>query len=74
MTTTQPESIEEFLRHQDAATLRTVLLELASHHEHVMDRLLRLQMAQQPNALSIPIRSTTSSDSNPPACPIQTCN
>jgi len=58
MTSTQPESIGNFLQRQDAATLCTVLLELASHHEHVMDRLLRLQMAQQPSALSAEFKKT----------------
>ena len=58
MTSAQPESIDQFLQQQDAATLRTVLLELASRHEHVMDRLLRLQMAQQPNALSAEFKKT----------------
>ena len=44
---TSLESIEAFVREQDAATLASVLLELAKGHAVVRDRLARLQLWEQ---------------------------
>ncbi|RUP24873.1 MAG: hypothetical protein EKK45_22680, partial [Curvibacter sp.] len=52
MTGSQLDTIEAYLLQLDVSTLCSVLLELASHHEHVMDRLHRLQMSSNPGALS----------------------
>ena len=55
---TSLESIEAFVREQDAATLASVLLELAKGHAVVRDRLARLQLWSKPKALTATFRKT----------------
>jgi hypothetical protein len=52
------ETLEAFVRRQDAATLADVLLELAAEHEAVRKRLERLALAGQPKALASAFRKT----------------
>lgn len=58
MTNSQLDTIEAYLRQQDVSTLCSVLLKLAAHHEHVMDRLNCLQMSSNPGALSAEFTKT----------------
>jgi hypothetical protein len=52
------ETLEAFVRRQEAATLADVLLELATEHEAVRKRLERLALAGQPKALASAFRKT----------------
>jgi hypothetical protein len=52
------ESLDAFIRRQDAATLAEVLLELAAEHNAVRQRLQRLAVASQPKALASAFRKT----------------
>jgi hypothetical protein len=53
-----PESLKAFVRSQDAATLASVLLELADEHAAVRERLARLRLSNKPLALSAAFRKT----------------
>src|SRR5665213_3056346 len=55
------QSLEAFVREQDAATLASVLLELAEDHAAVRDRLARLQLSNKPKALTAAFRKTLTS-------------
>ena len=55
---TAAETLEVFLRQQDAATLASVLIELADEHVVVHERLVRLQRSNQPKALAAAFRKT----------------
>lgn len=55
---TTDETLEGFIRRQDAATLAATLLELARDQAAVRDRLVRLQLANQPKALAAGFRKT----------------
>lgn len=52
------ETLEAFVRREDAATLADVLLELAGEHDAVRKRLERLALAGQPKALTSAFRKT----------------
>lgn len=52
------ETLEAFVRRQDAAALADVLIELAADHPIVHDRLVRLQLSSQPKALAAEFRKT----------------
>lgn len=52
------EDIGTFIRRQNADTLSALLLELASEHPEVQQRLERLQLADQPDRLAASIRKT----------------
>jgi hypothetical protein len=49
---TSPDNLASFIRQLDAATLSSVLIELAADHAVVHERLERLQLANQPKALA----------------------
>ena len=49
---TSAETLENFVRRQEAATLASVLIELAADNAAVHDRLVRLQLSAQPRALA----------------------
>ena len=53
-----PEPLEAFLQRQEAATLATVLIELAADHEAVKQRLVRLQLADRPDKLAADFKKT----------------
>ena len=53
-----PESLETFVRRQDATVLADVLIELAADHPAVQDRLVRMQLSSQPKALAAEFRKT----------------
>jgi hypothetical protein len=55
---TAREALEAFVRRQDAATLASVLLGLAEDQVAVRDRLTRLQLSSQPEALATEFRKT----------------
>ena len=52
------ETLEAFVRRQDAAALADVLIELAADHGVVHDRLVRLQLSSQPKALAAEFRKS----------------
>ncbi|MFP5462863.1 MAG: DUF6880 family protein [Gammaproteobacteria bacterium] len=52
------EDLATFLRRQDADALVGLLLELAESHEPVRERLARLQLSEQPDALAAEFRRT----------------
>lgn len=52
------ESLQAFLQRQDQSTLVTVLLELATAHETVHARLVRMQLAGQPDKLAADFKKT----------------
>jgi len=54
------ESLEGFLKAQDPATLVAVLVELASDHPAVQQRLARMQLADRPERLAAGFRKTLS--------------
>ena len=49
---TPADALASFIRLQDADTLASVLIELATNHPAVNDRLVRLQLSNQPKALA----------------------
>lgn len=49
---TSPDDLAAFIRQLDSATLSSVLIELAADHAVVHERLMRLQLANQPKALA----------------------
>lgn len=55
---TSAETLQVFVRQQDAAALASVLLELAEDHIAVRDRLVRLQRSNDPKALAAGFRKT----------------
>ena len=55
---TSAETLETFVRRQDAATLASVLIELAADNAAVRDRLVRLQLSTQPRALAAEFRKS----------------
>lgn len=55
---TAAESLQDFVCRQDAPTLASILLELAQDHAGVRDRLVRLQLSNQPKALAAGFRKT----------------
>ena len=57
-TSVSAETLEAFVRRQDAATLASVLIELAADHAAVHDRLVRLQLSNQPKALAAQFRKS----------------
>lgn len=50
---TSPENLAPFIQQLDAATLSSVLIELAVEHAAVRERLVRLQLSNQPKAQAI---------------------
>ena len=52
------ETLESFVQRQDAATLANILIELAARHEKVQERLVRMQLANQPDRLAAAFRKT----------------
>ena len=52
MTRTPAETLQTFIKRQDAPTLAAVLLELAESHDAVRERLTRLQLADRPDKLA----------------------
>ena len=57
---TSADALASFIRQQDADTLASVLIELAADHGAVLDRLVRLQLSNQPEALATRFRKTLS--------------
>ena len=55
---TSADALASFIRLQDADTLASVLIELAANHTAVNDRLVRLQLSNQPKALAQGFRKT----------------
>lgn len=53
---TSLDSLAAFIRQLDAATLASVLIELAGDHAAVRERLVRLQLSEQPKALATVFR------------------
>lgn len=51
-------TLETFVRQQDSETLASVLLELAEDHVALHDRLVRLQLSNQPKVLAAGFRKT----------------
>jgi len=54
----RPVDLETFVRQQDASMLASVLLELAGEHPAVQKRLMRWQLAGQPDKLASAFRKT----------------
>jgi len=52
------ESLQTFLKRQDASDLAAVLLELAAEHDAVRQRLARMQLADQPDKLAASFKTT----------------
>ncbi|MEP7283472.1 MAG: DUF6880 family protein, partial [Rubrivivax sp.] len=52
------ETLEAFVRRQDAGALAEILIDLAAGHTAVKDRLVRLQLSSQPKALAAEFRKT----------------
>jgi len=57
---TSPQTLAAFIRQQDADTLASVLIELAEDHEAVHERLVRLQLSNQPRAFGAAFRKKLS--------------
>ena len=55
---TSADALASFIRLQNADTLASILIELAANHPAVNDRLARLQLSNQPKALSQGFRKT----------------
>ena len=55
---TSLDNLAVFIRQQDADTLASVLIELAEDHDAVHERLVRLQLSNQPKALAAAFRKT----------------
>ena len=55
---TSAETLEAFVRRQDATVLADVLIELATDHAAVQERLVRLQLSSQPKALAAEFRKS----------------
>ena len=55
---TSAETLEAFVLRQLSATLASVLIELAADHAAVHDRLVRLQLSNQPKALAAKFRKS----------------
>lgn len=53
---TSPDNLASFIRQLDAATLSSVLIELAADHAAVLERLVRLRASNQPKALATVFR------------------
>ena len=53
---TSPDNLASFIRQLDAETLSSVLIELAADHAAVHERLVRLQLSNQPKALATVFR------------------
>ena len=53
---TSLDTLASFIRQLDAATLASVLIELAADHAAIRERLLRLQLSNQPKALATVFR------------------
>ena len=53
---TSRDNLASFIGQLDTATLTTVLIELAADHPAVRERLVRLQLANQPKALATVFR------------------
>ncbi len=58
MPRTPAETLQTFIKRQDAPTLAAVLLELAESHDAVRERLTRLQLADRPDKLAAGFRKT----------------
>jgi hypothetical protein len=52
------ESLESFLQRQDASTLASLLIELATDHDVVQARVARMQLADRPDKLAAAFRKT----------------
>lgn len=52
------ETLQIFIERQDTPTLAAVLIELASSHDAVRERLTRLQLADRPDKLAAGFRKT----------------
>lgn len=52
------DTLASFIRRQDADTLSSILIELAEDHDAVRERLVRLQLSNQPKALAAAFRKT----------------
>jgi hypothetical protein len=53
---TSPDNLASFIRQLDAGTLSSVLIELAADHAAVHERLVRLQLSNEPKALATVFR------------------
>ena len=53
---TSLDTLASFIGQQDAATLASILIDLAEDHEAVRERLVRLQLSTQPKALAAAFR------------------
>ena len=51
-------TLDSFIRRQDAYTLASILIELAEEHQAVHERLVRLQLSNQPKMLAAAFRKT----------------
>lgn len=60
MARTTNEDLQSFLRRQDAGDLVAVLLELATDHGAVRERLARMQLADRPDELAAGFKKTLS--------------